>query len=124
MWLFGLIPTVIGLFLLYSVVAGFTNSTTVKASETALAIHHGPLPWKGNKTIPRASVSQVYCKEITRPSKRGPVSIYNIETLGENGIRDTLVKNLTDPEQALFVEQQIEKHLGIKDTYVQGEIAR
>ena len=40
------------------------------------------------------------------------------------GKKQTLLKRLMDADQALFVEQQIERFLGIKDTYVQGELPR
>lgn len=124
MSLFGLIHTAVGIGIAYGVLTGFINKTTIKATSASLSITHGPLPWKGNKAIPRASVHQIYCKEITRRGKNGPVVTYNIETLGKDNRRDTLVKGLADAEQALFVEQRIERHLGIQDTHVPGELPR
>lgn len=121
---FGLIHAAVGIGIAYAVLTSFINNTTIKANHARLSITHGPLPWKGNKTIPRDTVRQIYCKEITRRSKNGPRVSYNIETCSEKNHRDTLVKGLSDPDQALFVEQQIEKHLGIKDTFVSGEIPR
>jgi hypothetical protein len=46
----------------------------------------------------------------------------NVETQDEKKI--VLVSGLTEGYQALFIEQQIEEHLGIEHRPVPGEMAR
>ena len=115
---FGLAPVSVGLS--YIVLAGFINHTTVTASKKELKTAHAPLLWFGNKTIPREFVHQVYTKEVERNNH---VS-YNVEIVGDYHIRVPLVKGLSSSEQAVFVEQQIGRHLAIGDTPVRGELPR
>ena len=120
---FGLIHTAVGVGLAYTVLAGFLNSTVISVGH-GVSIKHRPLPWKGEKSIPRDQVDQVYCIEKIHRGKNGTTTTYQVVVRDAAGKKQTLLKRLMDADQALFVEQQIERFLGIKDTYVQGELPR
>ncbi|MGK0186123.1 MAG: hypothetical protein ACI9R3_001906 [Verrucomicrobiales bacterium] len=124
MSLFGLIHTAVGIGLAYGTLAGFMNTTEIKVGRGNLTLRHGPIPWKGNKDIASHSVRQLYCKEKISHGKNGPHSRYTVEIVLDSDKRETLVKNLNEAEQALFIEQQIEGHLGIQDQATPGEISR
>jgi hypothetical protein len=121
MSLFGLIHTAVGVGIAYFVAASFLNSTVVQAGPSGIGIRHGPLPWRGNKTLPRDQISQLFCQEMVNRGKNGTSVIYQLVAVLPGNKRDTLIKNITDPEQAIYLEQQIEGHLRIKDTRVAGE---
>jgi len=121
---FGLLHTGIGLFLIYSVLALFLNSTTVKVTYDAVETRSGPLPWKGNKTLPKHDIEQFYCTEKVQRSKNGSTVTYNVEAVLKGNRRETLVQGITHHDQALYIEQQLERHLGLRDASVDGEYGR
>ncbi len=124
MCLFGLPHTGVGLFLAYLIAATFVNSTIVRATTYQLEVSHGPLPWKGNKQIPADQVGQLYCREKITRGKNGSSSTYSVEAVLEGNRSATLITGLRNPEHALFIEQQLERHLRISDVPVAGEFGR
>ncbi len=122
--IFPLLHVGVGVALTYYVVAAFLNRTVVRVDSDTLSITHGPVPWPGSKTLPAHSVKQLYCKSKVRSGKNGPQCSYRVELLRTDGGRDVLVKGLEDEEEALYIEQQLERHLRIEDEAVPGELAR
>jgi hypothetical protein len=121
---FGLIHTAVGLFLIYTVAAQFLNSTVIRASPRGLESKSGPLPWKGDRQLAAGSVSQLYCTEKVHRTKNGSTTRYGVEAVLPGNRRDTLVRDLPDADHALFIEQQLERHLGLADIPVAGEHGR
>ena len=127
MWfmsLFGIIHTAVGIGLAYTVVAMFINSTAIRCQSGTIQIQHGPLPWKGNKTLNTADLQQLYVTKKVSHGKNGTSVTYNLEAVLKDNQRETLPKSLTDPDQALFIEQEIEQLLKIHDRPVAGEFDR
>jgi hypothetical protein len=114
----------VGVGLTYSALAGFLNKTVVTANSTEVRIKHGPMPWSGNQTIPAVEIQQVFCREVTRGQKHGISYSYNVHILGQNGTERTLLSGLAQVEQAVFIEQQLERYLRITDGAVLGEVER
>ncbi|MEM1084840.1 MAG: hypothetical protein AAGI48_12080 [Verrucomicrobiota bacterium] len=121
---FGLIHTAVGVGLIYTVAAMFLNSTVIRCENNRILVHHGPLPWKGNKTMATEEIEQLYCTEKITRSKNGTSTRYRIEAVLKGNRRETLLKGVDNPDQALFIEQQLEKALGIVDRPVDGEHGR
>jgi hypothetical protein len=127
MWVmsaFGLIHTGIGIGLIYVVLAKFLNTTVITANKFELSVISGPLPWRGNKRIEAGQVRQLYCKEKVSHGKNGASVSYSVEAVMNDNTRQTLAAGFENSDQALFVEQQIERHLGIADVPVAGEHGR
>ncbi len=120
---FGLLHTAVGVALAYGTIAGFVNRTVIRVGQGILEVRHGPLPWAGNKTFPADEITQLYCKEHVQHGKNGPSVAYSVELILNNG-RETLVKGLNECEQALYVEQELERFLRIEDKPVRGELPR
>ena len=89
-----------------------------------LSIRHVPLPYLGNKTVEASDVKQVYSKERISRSRRGGSVTYEVHALTHSGRNLKLLSGLPNSEQALFIEQEIERFLRIQDVPVRGEIAR
>lgn len=121
MSLFGLIHTAVGIGVAYTVAGMFLNSTVIQAGPSGIGVRHGPLPWKGNKQLARNQVEQLYCQEKVRRGKNGTSTAYLLVAVTPGNRRENLLKNITEVEQAIYLEQQIERHLGIKDARVAGE---
>lgn len=124
MSVFGLLHTGVGVFLAYFVAAKFLNRTTVFASKEWLQVRIGPLPWPGRQDLRHEGIRQLFCKEKIKRGKNGTTQTYQVEAVLDGNLRKTLVKGLDNAEQAIFVEQQLEKYLGIGDVPVEGEYGR
>lgn len=125
--LFPLIHVAVGLGLAYFTLCGFLNRTRVTVERHGtVAVTHGPLPWRGTPTLEAASIAQVYVVRKTSTTSEGkPTSSYRLCALGKDGARTTLLALPTlTLEEALFVEEEVERHLGLADVPVMGEVPR
>lgn len=100
----------------YNLLAAFLNSTSVTARGTQVTVKHGPLPspFARNASLEKGRVEQLYA------SKLGPQFAVQAKLKAGEPLR--LVAPLVTAEQALFVEQQLEKALGLVDVAVDGEL--
>ena len=125
-WIMILFPTLhlaVGVGLTYFVLCCFVNRTRIKVSMGQLTVRHGPLPWPGNYTLNSAEVEQLYCQSKFHNSKNGGRYTYEVHAVLLDGTKQKLVSGLDDPDQAIFIEQQLEDHLRIEDRRVPGEYA-
>lgn len=126
-WIMKVFPVAhlaVGIGLTYFTLAGFLNRTTIRVDGEELIIRHGPLPWLGNCRIPVDQLEQLYSQEERYRGRYGVTYSYKVNAVTKEGRKVILVASLTEQEQALFIEQQIERHLGIKDRHVPGELPR
>jgi hypothetical protein len=125
MSLFGIVHTAVGIGLIYYVLAGFLNQTSVSIKNSILQIRHAPLPWRGNQSINSSDIDQVYTKERISRGKNGTSYTYEVYLiLASNRSSIRILSGLDDAEQGLYIEQTIESYLGIADSPVAGEIPR
>ena len=124
MALFGSLHGAVGLGLLYTVVAGFLNKTYIRIAYDSLSVKHRPLPSFGQRNMKRQDIKQLYSKEIAQYHKHGCSHSYSVQAITRTGDVVALVSGLSTSEEALFLEQEIEKYLGIEDEPVRGEVPR
>lgn len=122
--LFPLIHVAVGVGLTYATVAGFVNRTHITADPGRLRIRHQPLPWPGNRELPVSELEQLYCEEHVSRTRNGTSVSYTLNAVLQGGRKLTLLKRLQDPGQAIYLEHAIEKHLGIANRPVPGELRR
>jgi sporulation protein YlmC with PRC-barrel domain len=124
MVVFPVLHVLAGLGLTYSTLAGFLNRTHIEVRRDELTIRHGPLPWRGNQTLSRRSLTQLYGEEIIQRSKgQRTGTVYNLMALDREGRKVKLLTDLAEKEQVLYLEQALERRLGIEDAPVEGEVA-
>jgi hypothetical protein len=111
----------VGLGLGYFSLSGFLNRTIVRASPEQLTVRHRPLKWIGEHTLHPDSVEQLYVQERVNRSNKGTRITYEVHAMLSGQRSKKLVSGLSGPEQAVFIVQQVEKHLGIKHLPVPGE---
>lgn len=110
--LFPIAHVAVGVGLTYATLAGFWNRTTVSVTRQRLSIHHGPIPWKGNRTIPAAELRQLYA--TLRPgARRNNSPGFQLLAVTRAGEEIRLLSGLDDETQARFLEQRLESFLGI-----------
>lgn len=123
MIIFPIAHVAVGVGLTYSTLTGFVNRTRVEVSRNQLTIRHGPLPWRGNMDLPGRQLTQLYGEEVTRTSKGNTSYTYDLLALDREGKKVKLLSGLTDKDQVLYLEQTLERRLGIEDAPVEGELA-
>jgi hypothetical protein len=120
---FPLIHVAVGLAITYYVIAGWCNRTHVLVGSGRLAVRHSPMPWFGNTEIAASNVKQLYTQERVRHSRRGPShTSYEVRAVTQDGRNTKLVGGLETSEQALSIEQEVEKRLGLRDVPVAGQM--
>ncbi len=124
MALFGTIHAMIGLGMTYYCIACCFNTTVIELDGAYFRITHGPVPWWGNKELPLSKVKQLYTTERVTRGKHGPNYTYKLNAIMSNGEKEELMSGLSEVEQALFLEQEAERFLGIDDQPVPGEVPR
>jgi len=105
-------------FLLYTI-ALFVNTSELYATTHGLRIKHGPIPVPFNpkRDIPRAQLDQLYVEEYIASRTNGnPNYAFRLcaSIKGEDK-RAKLMKGLKKPDQALYLEHEIEKFMGIEN---------
>ncbi len=122
MLLFPVLHLAVGAFLTYFVISTFVNKTVIRVAEGELSVKHGPLPWGGNCRIATSDLKQVFCTEKRHRRKHGCGYTYCVEALKRDNSKLTLVSSLEELDQALFIEQQVEQHLKMRNERVPGEV--
>ncbi len=124
MVLFPLGHVAVGVGLTYWTLAQFVNRTWIEASRNRLQVRHGPLRWKENLDLPGSELVQLYGLEVIHRGKNGVSVTYSLNAIDRKGVQRKLLTGLVDLEQVLWLEQALERHLGIEDRPVDGEVAR
>jgi hypothetical protein len=120
---FPLFHVAMGVGLTYYTLTRLVNRTTIEVSRNQLTIRHGPLPWPGNLDVPGSHFTQLYGEEITTKNKGTTTYTYNLIALDRDGRKVKLISGLPEKDQVLYLEQTLERRLGIEDTVVEGEVA-
>lgn len=124
MALFPLLHVAVGLFLAYLTAALFVNSTRIVLTRRSLSVRHGPLPWPGNKALEGEALDQLFTREQVHHGKNGTQLSYDLVARSADGVEVVLVRRLEQPEEGLFLEQTLERWMGIEDRPVATELAR
>lgn len=120
--LFPLLHVGVGVGLTYYLLASWFNTTHVYIGNLQLGIRHRPIPWFGNKDVPAGNLAQLYSKEKISYSKNGRRVSFEVRANTKDGRNIKILGGLESQEQALYIEQQVEKYLHIRDAPVPGEI--
>lgn len=109
-----------GLFILYMTLVSFVNHTRIEVSRDKLTIHCGPLPWTENHTLSGKELAQLY---VHAPANSTNTTGHSLLALDKQGRKVQLLTGL-DKEQVRYLEQALERQLGIEDSPVEGEMPR
>jgi hypothetical protein len=118
-----ILQVAVGIGLAYYAVAGWLNRTHILVGQGKIAIQHRPIHWLGNKKLNVSDIKQLYAKVVV--GGRSGISVtYEVHAATRSGRSIKLVTGLGNSEQAVYIEQEIEKYLNIKNIPVKGEIGR
>jgi hypothetical protein len=102
----------------YIILALLLNRTRLAISGSALSLTQGPLPWKGNRTIPLSQVSQLF---VMRHCVENSTS-YSLNAQLTDSSRTVVWKEISDLSVARFCERALERELDIENLPVEGEL--
>lgn len=108
----------------YFAIASVVNTTVIRVGFENITVRHQPLPWIGRRTIASHEIDQLWAEERVSHSQNGHQVRYRVNARTHDGRSLRLLSGLVESDQALFIEQAIEKRLGIRDEAVAGEIHR
>ncbi|MGC4122270.1 MAG: hypothetical protein QM765_48345 [Myxococcales bacterium] len=123
--LFPVLHVAVGVSMTWTAIAQLFNRTRIVASRGSLRIQHSPLPWPGNRVLKLSDIDQLFCDETVHKGDDSTTYTYNLRAmLHGTSKRLKLIGSLDRPDQALFLEQQLERFLGIEDRPVHGELSK
>lgn len=122
--LFASVHILVGLGVAYGSLTMLFNRTMVEVTHGSLTIKHGPFPVFGYRHLAREQLRQLYGVEATRRSNKRTITVYHLQALTNEHKQVTLIDGLDSPNQVLFLEQEIERFLGIRDEPVKGELRK
>jgi hypothetical protein len=120
--LFPLIHVAAGVGITYTALTGWINRTRIRVDQGRISVRHGPLPWLGNKDLDGSTLKQLYSKEKVSRGRNSTSITYEVHAITNTGKNVKLVSGLESSEQALYIEQEIERYFGIEDAPVRGQI--
>lgn len=115
---------IIGVSLLYWLIAGLVNTTTIIVERKNLEITHAPLkiPFYPARLTPTNNINQLYTNRYRNGSVNGqPTYAFAVHVIFNDKQDIRLVTGLKKSQQARYIEQEIERFLQLKDRSVEGE---
>lgn len=118
--------------LLYYAAVRVFNKHRIRVDAGRLQVTQGPLPWPGVRKLDSKDVKQLFAIERETRIESGNQNnsgnrknrvrkYYRLSANTHTNGRVTILNGLNDPLQALWLEQEIERVLGIRDEQVSGE---
>jgi hypothetical protein len=123
MSLFSVFHVIVGLFVGLSVARTMFNTTEIKADRAKLSVAIGPVPTKGSFSVPSSTLTQLFVVAKEHRHKGRYWKTFDVMARTRDGRELTIVGKLDNDRHATFIEQQVEKKLGITDRRVDGEHA-
>ncbi|MCP4543795.1 MAG: hypothetical protein GY832_42320 [Chloroflexi bacterium] len=108
--------TLFSLGLVYLVLLSLFNRSVVQVSQNELTVAHGPLPYASNKALASTNVKQVYIR-LAHGSR---TTFYVLYVLTRDNLHEKFL-TVRNGKLALYLEEKIERFLGIEDQVVRGE---
>jgi hypothetical protein len=122
MLVFPVLHVAVGAALTYLVACTFINKTVIRAGAGEFTVRHGPLPAPGNLHLFSTDIKQLYCAEKRHRGEESVRITYNVMAVKRDDTRLLLVSGFEQLDQALFIEQQLEHHLKLRDERVPEEV--
>lgn len=117
-----------GLIALYLLLTTLINRSTITVTTKAMVIRHGPIPvplW-ANQRFEAGEIQQLYVAETNIGNKNSASYRYNLHLMTADGQTVPLFSAaiFTEAAQVLYLEQEIERYLGLPDQHLEAEPTR
>lgn len=114
----------VGIGLIYYLLATYLNTTFITVDDRHIKMEYRPLkmPFNPEIDVPVEEVRQLFVEKYTSSTSNGKPNYAFAVTMDLGRAKKIrLVKGIDNPEQALYIEQEVERFLNIKDQPVEGE---
>jgi len=117
---------ILGLIVGFFLLSQLLNRTTVTANAERLEVSNGPLTRSRRSIFKPLDLTQIYVVQNQLDAFNGSrVNAYEIHAVTKSSEADhMLIGNITELEQALYIEGELERFLEITDVDVPGSISR
>ncbi len=115
----------VGIGMLYHSISIILNTTFISIDKYDLIVEHRPLKhfFHRDRHIACNDIDQLYVKKYVAGKTNNEVRYaHKIVVILKNGDELDLIKGIRNKEKALYIEQEIELFLQIKDRPVEGEV--
>lgn len=116
----------VGIVMLLNLLETFINHTDVIVDDYDLSISNSPISgfWNREKRIPKNEIDQLYVSRyVSSKTNNVPNYAYALYAVLKNGQKIKLIKGMNKQTQ-LYIEQEVERYLSIKDRRVPDEIIK
>ncbi len=105
----------------WGVAANSVNRTRIEVRGGRLSVRHGPMRWLAPLEVEARHVDQMFVEERASEHKGRKFYSYDLKLLRKASRSPIdLLRGITDPEVALFLERRAEEALGVEDRDVGG----
>lgn len=108
--------------LIWIAAAQILNSTTVSLSKQLMRIGHGPIPWGYPKSVPTKSIEQLFVASRVTQKKGDKQISYVLRAVDHKSNIISIPGRFSTAQEALFLEYDLEKELGLINRSQHGEI--
>lgn len=121
---FGTIHAVVGVGVGYAALRGILNRVEVSVSRGVLSVRHRPLPWVAPRPLARDDIDQLFVREDKSLKVNGrPVTRFAL-MLRDRQKREHQLCIVEDPDQAGYLEREIEAAFRIEDRAITRELPK
>lgn len=103
------------------------NRHRIRLTNSSLVVDQTPvpIPWKLRKTVPRNKIHQCFVAERVQHKKnQSPHTYYVLRLIDTDDTLIDLPGRFKTPEQALYIERNLESELNLANIRIAGEISR
>ena len=97
------------------------NQTVVSVQDGLLDIRQKPIPTIGSLKVAADTLEQLFVIQEIKSTQHGACIFFTVCALKSDQSTIRLIRGFGNLDQALWMEQEIEKTLGIRDRLVPGE---
>lgn len=120
------IHLMVGIGFIVYILLNFMNTTYITVDDFELSIEHRPFNFPfiaKNQYFDVQNIEQLYAKKyVTHQTNGRNVYAYGVFATLKNGEDLKIIGGFKNKNKALFIEQEVELFLGIKDKKMEGEV--
>lgn len=120
----GSIHALVGVAVGYAALRGTLNRVEVSVSRGVLSVRHRPLPWLAPKPLARADIDQLFVREDKSLKVNGRTVTRFALMLRDGKKREHQLCIVEDPDQAWYLEREIEAAFHIEDRAVRSALPK
>lgn len=116
MLLFPIGHVAVGVGFTYATLANLFNRTTITIRGRDLAIQHGPIPWRGNRTVRLSEIKEAFYEQrnVLLAPRRRNVPRYQVNIASSNSDRSFKLLTVDTSTEANYLTTAIKDAAGLK----------